>query len=374
MLKSLITLLISVGLCFSQTQQYPATTPNGVLGYSGIPATSQLITTSTGTAGTIKTETLKLMYGYLYPTSDSTSAVQIRKADGSTPVLITDTTNGKISILGTGTLGSESLTEGNFTATTKWTAADDFHLAGAVATVAVVDPGTGYAVGDTITVTQAGGSGLVLTVSAITGAEATGPIDTVNVTAGGASYYAATALPTTAITGTGTTATITISTVTNAEARFVKASGSGTLTQGSGDLAVAGVGGQWYKMVYTMTGASPGDLSCYVTTSFASATTNFILGTASVIYFKSAAAPGDFVLGCSGTSGSITIDNVSVKEVQGGDLLLGNSLTARSVDAAVYKVGAATGADLTLSCGAGEAIKTLTVVKGIVTAATCGSP
>ncbi len=250
-MKTIAGILICCALVLAQAPMpspVAANTPTGgsVGGASSIPATGQLITTSSGTAGGIKVETLKLIYGYLYPSADGTQSVQIRKADGTTPVVITDTTNGAVNILGTGTLGSESLAEGNFTTTTKWTAAGDFSFAGG-------------------------------------------------------------------------------------KAVFTKSSGSGTITQNSGDMSVEGVSNQWYKLVYTLSGATPGDLACYVTTSFASATTTFTLATGGISYFKAASSPGNFVIGCSGTSGIVSIDDLSLKEVQAGDLLLGGNLNARTV-------------------------------------------
>lgn len=114
---------------------------------------------------------------------------------------------------------------------------------------------------------------------------------------------------------------------------FTYASGVGTLTQAAADLAIAGKGSRWYKFVYTLTGASPGDLACYITTSFASATQTLLVGTANVAYFKSAATPTDFVLGCSGTSGVLTFDDVSLKEVTGGNINAGGKISGGNLQA-----------------------------------------
>jgi hypothetical protein len=70
---------------------------------------------------------------------------------------------------------------------------------GAIATVDVIAGGTGYAVGDIVTITQAGGSRakiVVLTVNA-------GVVLTVGVIDGGQGYALADALPTTHLTGSG---------------------------------------------------------------------------------------------------------------------------------------------------------------------------
>ena len=82
---------------------------------------------------------------------------------------------------------------------------------GAVATVTVVAAGTGYAVGDIIQITQAGGSGVKLVVSSIGGS---GAVTGVVVVEGGRGYVLASALPTTHLSGSGDDAlTITIATL-----------------------------------------------------------------------------------------------------------------------------------------------------------------
>lgn len=113
---------------------------------------------------------------------------------------------------------------------------------GAVATVDVIAAGTGYAVGDIIQITQAGGSGVKLVVTAIGGG---GSVSSVVVVEGGMGYALADALPTTHLTGAGndaltvdietlattTYATVNIGTVGDAlkELLWVEAQSSGTL-------------------------------------------------------------------------------------------------------------------------------------------------
>jgi len=63
----------------------------GSTGQLGIDASGNLTTTGLATLGSIKS-------GILYPSADSTTAVQIRKADGTTNVLNVDTTNGNVGI------------------------------------------------------------------------------------------------------------------------------------------------------------------------------------------------------------------------------------------------------------------------------------
>lgn len=79
----------------------------------------------------------------------------------------------------------------------------------AISTVTIAGGGSGYQVGDTITVVQSGATGSVLTVATVS----TGAITGVTVTTPGYGYAAAAGLSTTALTGSGTGATITITAV-----------------------------------------------------------------------------------------------------------------------------------------------------------------
>jgi hypothetical protein len=63
--------------------------------------------------------------------------------------------------------------------------------------------GSGYKVGDVITVTQTGGSGGTFVVAAITGGSSTGPVGSLSPVTAGTGYATATALSTTGGTGTG---------------------------------------------------------------------------------------------------------------------------------------------------------------------------
>ena len=101
-----------------------------------------------------------------------------------------------------------------------------------------------------------------------------------------------------------------------------------TVQQASGTLAVAGVGSRWYKFVYTVSGLT-GTPTANITTAFASATTALTLtaGTQTT-YFQSATSPTDFVITTTLTAGqAFTLDDLSLKEVQGGNLALGGIIT-----------------------------------------------
>src|ERR1019366_5945015 len=96
-----IAFLLFAGLALAQYTPPPGGTQvltGYVQGAASIPATQYLIPVSSGTAGTLGISTLKLNGSVLYPTTDSTTAIQIDKADGTTNVLTVDTTNGRVGI------------------------------------------------------------------------------------------------------------------------------------------------------------------------------------------------------------------------------------------------------------------------------------
>jgi len=98
-----------------------------------------------------------------------------------------------------------------------------------------------------------------------------------------------------------------------------------TLTQLQASLVIAGVADKFYKFTYTIaeTTAFDGDGAAIITTAFALTAVDLDLtpGTHTV-YFKSAAAPTDFVISIvsgTDTEGTFTIDDVSLKEITAGD-------------------------------------------------------
>jgi len=102
-------------------------------------------------------------------------------------------------------------------------------------------------------------------------------------------------------------------------ATYTHSAGSGTLTQASGTLAIAGIGGGWYKFQYTISGVTAG-ATATLTTAFASETIDLpIKAGTSVVYFKAAAAPGDFVISVTSTAGGFTIDTLSCKQAIAGN-------------------------------------------------------
>lgn len=96
---------------------------------------------------------------------------------------------------------------------------------------------------------------------------------------------------------------------------YTDATGVGTLTQTSANMLIAPVASSWYKFTYTISG-STGDVAATITTAFAREATalNLTAGT-NTTYIFSAAAPGNFVISATSTTGGFTIDNVTLKKV-----------------------------------------------------------
>ena len=108
------------------------------------------------------------------------------------------------------------------------------------------------------------------------------------------------------------------------------ATGAGLLTQTSGNMTIAGVGSRWYKLVYTISGSNVVNASAAITATFASALTYLDLTDgAHTKYFQSAAAPANFVIAVgSATAGeTFEIESMSLKEIQGGDLVVHGLIT-----------------------------------------------
>lgn len=90
-----------IGMCGSATSFAPCSLAvadlPGTLVTSASPLTSTALMTGAGSQGA-QTGTMKLSAGVLFPTSDSTTAIQFDKADGATNVLNIDTTNKRVGI------------------------------------------------------------------------------------------------------------------------------------------------------------------------------------------------------------------------------------------------------------------------------------
>ena len=118
--------------------------------------------------------------------------------------------------------------------------------------------------------------------------------------------------------------------LTSNAATYTNSSGTGTLNQASGTLAIAGNPNRLYSFTYTISGISGTAPVATITTSFAATaqtlTTN-ATGTFTLI-FRSAASPGNFVISVtSGAAGAFTIDTLSLKEVTGGNAIVDGLIT-----------------------------------------------
>src|SRR3990167_8275572 len=111
-------------------------------------------------------------------------------------------------------------------------------------------------------------------------------------------------------------------------ATYTHSAGSGTLTQQSANFAIPVKPGRYYKFSYTVSGVTAG-CTANITTAIASTTTALTLTNgAQTTYFKSAAAPGNFVISATSTAGGFILDDVTLKEIQGGAGNFGGGLTA----------------------------------------------
>jgi hypothetical protein len=110
---------------------------------------------------------------------------------------------------------------------------------------------------------------------------------------------------------------------------YTHSAGSGTLTQTSGNLAVALKGNRWYCFEYDIS-AVTGTPTAVIPATVATVATSLRIsnGTDKKVYFKTIAAVTDFIInGASATAThTFTLDNVSLKEVQGGDIHVGDQI------------------------------------------------
>ena len=103
---------------------------------------------------------------------------------------------------------------------------------------------------------------------------------------------------------------------------YTHSSGVGTCTQIEADLALTpAIANVRYSFTYTISGAT-GDAALTITTAFALTAVSLSVADGTfTTYFTSAVAPANFVFDGTSTSGGITIDDVSLKQVIGGDLV-----------------------------------------------------
>jgi hypothetical protein len=107
---------------------------------------------------------------------------------------------------------------------------------------------------------------------------------------------------------------------TGGNAAYTHSAGVGTLTQAVSAMAIPPVGDRYYVFSYTVSGTTEGATAAITTDFAATSTALTIEDGAQSVTFKSKAVPGDFVIDVTSTAGGFTIDDVSLKEVIGGDL------------------------------------------------------
>lgn len=118
--------------------------------------------------------------------------------------------------------------------------------------------------------------------------------------------------------------------LTGNAATYTHSSGSGILYQDPDSMAVVGVGSRWYKLGYT-TSSVTGTITMTLNTSFASESWSLYQTSAGTytVYFKSAAAPDSFAIAITTTgTATITLDNISLKQVNDGDLYVADDIFA----------------------------------------------
>lgn len=116
---------------------------------------------------------------------------------------------------------------------------------------------------------------------------------------------------------------------------YLHNTGSGTLTQTSGNLALALDGDKWYKFAYTVSAVThTGAMSATITTGIAASAVSLpITAGAQAVYFKTKASPGDFVISVTSdtVADTFTIDDVSLKEAIAGNVKVAGDLVATSI-------------------------------------------
>ena len=121
---------------------------------------------------------------------------------------------------------------------------------------------------------------------------------------------------------------------TGGNAAFVwSANQTSTLTQTAVNQATLAIAASWYTFTYTLavTTTFDGDGAATITTGYALTAVPLEIVTAGTytLYFKSAVAPVDFVISLvsgSDTEGTISYDDLSLKQITGGDAFIGGAL------------------------------------------------
>ena len=132
--------------------------------------------------------------------------------------------------------------------------------------------------------------------------------------------------------GTSWTATGGVSLVSNA-ATYSHNAAQGSLTQSAANLSVPLKPNRWYRFTYT-TSASVITVRAYIDETITSAERIYLPGVTPAagignqqITFKTNSNPSDFKISFTSAVGAITLDNLSLKEIQSGNIVANGQLT-----------------------------------------------
>ena len=124
------------------------------------------------------------------------------------------------------------------------------------------------------------------------------------------------------------------SSFTGSVATYTHSGGWGDIIQASADWTATVVGNKWYAFTYTVTNRT-GDVNCRVANTFATSNLEIPLVSTGypythTLYIKTKGAPTEFDISCSSNSGTLVLDDLSLKVVQGGDIQSNGSLKGGS--------------------------------------------
>lgn len=115
---------------------------------------------------------------------------------------------------------------------------------------------------------------------------------------------------------------------------YLHSTAAGTLTQANANLTLTGKNNRWYKFTYTVSAVTAaGELEATITSAFAASAVSLNVitaGTKSVIFQSNAAASAaDFVISATSDTASdtFTLDDLVLKEIIGGNLILAGKIT-----------------------------------------------
>ena len=115
---------------------------------------------------------------------------------------------------------------------------------------------------------------------------------------------------------------------TTSDYTFTYSTGSGTLYQTSANYATPLKANTWYRFSYTAGASAPTGTLAWIGTEITDDPVYFAMSTTEVpVYFKTNSTPGDFTIyTTANTTSGFRLDDVSLKEATGGNLMMTGSL------------------------------------------------